>query len=112
MLQQSKTTTYKGLSIQNGRETARFEVTVPSDLNSSPQIMSYVTDGQLYKANLEAVWKDEDEFRNFVRKEEKKLYEPESDKAEEAPTSEVTETEEAPDNTSTATAATVTTKQD
>lgn len=111
MLQQSKTTTYKGLSIQNGRETARFEVTVPSDLNSSPQIMSYVTDGQLYKANLEAVWKDEDEFRNFVRKEEKKLYEPESDKAE-APTSEVTETEEAPDNTSTATAATVTTKQD
>lgn len=111
MLQQSKTTTYKGLSIQNGRETARFEVTVPSDLNSSPQIMSYVTDGQLYKANLEAVWKDEDEFRNFVRKEEKKLYEPERDKAE-APTSEVTETEEAPDNTSTATAATLTTKQD
>ena len=88
MLQQSKTTTYKGLSIQNGRETARFEVTVPSDLNSSPQIMSYVTDGQLYKKNLEAVWKDEDEFRKFVREEEKKLYEPASNQAEETSTSE------------------------
>lgn len=110
-LVKEKTVNLSGQSFIDNTEVARFNVTIPTGENETPQFSIYVNDGELYQKNLEKVWADRDEFEKAVREEEKKLYEPERDKAE-APTSEVTETEEAPDNTSTATAATLTTKQD
>lgn len=88
MLKQSKSVTLNGKSIIDGQETARFNVTIPTGENETPQFSIYVNDGELYQKNLEKVWADRDEFEKAVREEEKKLYEPESDKAEEAPTSE------------------------
>ena len=87
MLKQSKSVTLNGKSIIDGQETARFNVTIPTGENETPQFSIYVNDGELYQKNLEKVWADRDEFEKAVREEEKKLYEPESDKAE-APTSE------------------------
>ena len=87
MLKQSKSVTLNGKSIIDGQETARFNVTIPTGENETPQFSIYVNDGELYQNNLEKVWADRDEFEKTVREEEKKLYEQESDKAE-APTSE------------------------
>ncbi len=86
MLKQSKSVTLNGKSIIDGQETARFNVTIPTGENETPQFSIYVNDGELYQKNLEKVWADRDEFEKAVREEEKKLYEQESDKAE-APTS-------------------------
>lgn len=88
MLKQSKSVTLNGKSIIDGQETARFNVTIPTGENETPQFSIYVNDGELYQKNLEKVWADRDEFEKAVREEEKKLYEQESDEAEEAPTSE------------------------
>lgn len=88
MLKQSKSVTLNGKSIIDGQETARFNVTIPTGENETPQFSIYVNDGELYQKNLEKVWADRDEFEKAVREEEKKLYEQESGKAEEAPTSE------------------------
>lgn len=82
MLKQSKSVTLNGKSIIDGQETARFNVTIPTGENETPQFSIYVNDGELYQKNLEKVWADRDEFEKAVREEEKKLYEPESDKAE------------------------------
>ena len=87
MLKQSKSVTLNGKSIIDGQETARFNVTIPTGENETPQFSIYVNDGELYQKNLEKVWADRDEFEKAVREEEKKLYELESYKAE-APTSE------------------------
>ena len=80
MLKQSKSVTLNGKSIIDGQETARFNVTIPTGENETPQFSIYVNDGELYQKNLEKVWADRDEFEKAVR-------EPESDEAEEAPTS-------------------------
>ena len=82
MLKQSKSVTLNGKSIIDGQETARFNVTIPTGENETPQFSIYVNDGELYQKNLEKVWADRDEFEKAVREEEKKLYEPESGKAE------------------------------
>lgn len=101
MLKVNKQTTLEGRSVIDNTEVVRFRATIPSGGNTPASFDTYVNDQSAYRQNIKQIRADEDEFRSAVREQEDEVYaEP------------VDETEEAPGNTSTATAATVTTKQD
>ena len=99
MLKVNKQTTLEGRSVIDNTEVVRFRATIPSSGTTPASFDTYVNDQSTYRQNIKQIRADEDEFRNAVREQEDEVY------AEPV-------TEEAPGNTSTATAATVTTKQD
>lgn len=74
MLIKEKSVSLSGRSVIDNVEVARFNAQVATNDNDTTSMNTYINDNVAYRKNLKVVRADTDEFRNYVRDQEDKIF--------------------------------------